>query len=112
MRKEFKKDEKSRQGHKQNIIQLTCLMAVTVMTKNKGKPLVTGLVGVSTITFKKGHTYITLFTFTESFYFEVALTFIIEIYRARYFRDQKCDAYFLCCCLFQFSCSECVLFKI
>lgn len=53
MRKEFEKDEKSRQGHKQNIIQLTCLMAVTVMTKNKGKPLVTGLVGVSTITFKK-----------------------------------------------------------
>lgn len=74
MRKEFEKDEKSRQGHKQNIIQLTCLMAVTVMTKNKGKPLVTGLVGVSTITFKKGHTYITLFT--ESFYFEVALTFM------------------------------------
>jgi len=57
MRKELKKDEESRQGHKQNIIQLTCLMAVTVMTKNRGKPLVTGLVGVSTITFKKGHTY-------------------------------------------------------
>lgn len=29
---------------------LTCLIAVTVMTKNKGRPLVTGLVGVSTIT--------------------------------------------------------------
>ena len=29
---------------------LTCLMAVTVITKNKGRPLVTGLVGVSTIT--------------------------------------------------------------
>lgn len=53
MRKELKKDEKSRQGNKQNIIQPTCLMAVTVMTKNRGKPLVTGLVGVSTITFKK-----------------------------------------------------------
>lgn len=29
---------------------LTCLIAVTVITKNKGRPLVTGLVGVSTIT--------------------------------------------------------------
>lgn len=36
---------------------LTCLMAVTVMTKNKGRPLVTGLVGVSTITWweKEAH---------------------------------------------------------
>lgn len=30
---------------------LTCLIAVTVITKNKGRPLVTGLVGVSTITY-------------------------------------------------------------
>lgn len=28
---------------------LTCLMAVTVMTKKSGSPLVTGLVGVSMI---------------------------------------------------------------
>lgn len=33
-------------------------MAVTVMTKNRGKPLVTGLVGVSTITYKRRHTYV------------------------------------------------------
>lgn len=52
--KEMRKEQR---GHKQNIIQLTCLMAVTVMTKNKGKPLVTGLVGVSTITFKKKDTH-------------------------------------------------------
>lgn len=32
---------------------LTCFIAVTVMTKNKGRPLVTGLVGVSTITYAK-----------------------------------------------------------
>lgn len=31
--------------------RLTCLIAVTVITKNKGRPLVTGLVGVSTITY-------------------------------------------------------------
>lgn len=31
--------------------RLTCLMAVTVITKNRGRPLVTGLVGVSTITY-------------------------------------------------------------
>lgn len=35
-------------------------MAVTVMTKNRGKPLVTGLVGVSTITYKKRHMYVLL----------------------------------------------------
>lgn len=34
---------------------LTCLMAVTVMTKNNGRPLVTGLVGVSTITCRREH---------------------------------------------------------
>lgn len=28
----------------------TCLMAVTVITKKSGSPLVTGLVGVSTVT--------------------------------------------------------------
>lgn len=33
------------------LIRLTCLIAVTVITKNKGRPLVTGLVGVSTITY-------------------------------------------------------------
>ena len=31
-------------------VLITCLMAVTVITKNNGRPLVTGLVGVSTIT--------------------------------------------------------------
>lgn len=36
---------------------LTCLMAVTVMTKNKGRPLVTGLVGVSTITWWEGEAH-------------------------------------------------------
>lgn len=34
--------------------RLTCLIAVTVITKNKGRPLVTGLVGVSTITYQGG----------------------------------------------------------
>ena len=33
--------------------ELTCLMAVTVMTKNSGRPLVTGLVGVSIISCRK-----------------------------------------------------------
>ena len=33
--------------------KLTCLMAVTVMTKNSGRPLVTGLVGVSIISCKE-----------------------------------------------------------
>lgn len=39
---------------------LTCLMAVTVITKNKGKPLVTGLVGVSTITCRGGEIHYSL----------------------------------------------------
>lgn len=30
--------------------KFTCLMAVTVITKKSGSPLVTGLVGVSTVT--------------------------------------------------------------
>lgn len=33
---------------------LTCLMAVTVMTKNRGRPLVTGLVGVSMMSCAEG----------------------------------------------------------
>lgn len=32
---------------------LTCFMAVTVITKNRGRPLVTGEVGVSIINFKE-----------------------------------------------------------
>lgn len=34
------------------VAALTCLMAVTVMTKNRGSPLVTGEVGVSIISCK------------------------------------------------------------
>lgn len=34
------------------ICALTCLMAVTVMTKKRGRPLVTGEVGVSIINWK------------------------------------------------------------
>lgn len=37
-------------------MQPTCLMAVTVMTKNSGSPLVTGLVGVSMINWRDRHT--------------------------------------------------------
>lgn len=32
---------------------LTCLMAVTVMTKKRGRPLVIGLVGVSMISYRE-----------------------------------------------------------
>lgn len=41
-----------RNVHREHAV-VTCLIAVTVMTKNSGKPLVTGLVGVSTITYRK-----------------------------------------------------------
>lgn len=37
-------------------LHLTCLMAVTVMTKNSGNPLVIGLVGVSMINCSERHT--------------------------------------------------------
>lgn len=38
------------------LLQLTCLMAVTVMTKNSGNPLVIGLVGVSMINWSERNT--------------------------------------------------------
>lgn len=35
-------------------VRPTCFMAVTVITKKRGRPLVTGLVGVSMISCKEG----------------------------------------------------------
>lgn len=55
--KEHKNIPTGRQSSSPQITAFTCLMAVTVMTKKRGRPLVIGLVGVSTITCRqKEHT--------------------------------------------------------